>query len=65
MTILSLIIVLVVVGAVLYLVNSVIPMDAKVKTIVNVIVVVLLLIWLASMFLGGVPFLDTRVGHRG
>jgi cytochrome c biogenesis protein CcdA len=61
MTILSLIIVLVVVGALMYVINAVIPMDQKYKTVINVVVIVLLLIWLAGVFLHGVPFLSHRV----
>jgi len=53
MPILTLLIVLVVVGVVLYLVNNFIPMDAKIKQILNVVVVVLVVIWLLSMFVPG------------
>lgn len=38
--------VLIVVGVVLYLINNFLPMDAKIKTIVNVVVIVIVLVWL-------------------
>jgi len=46
MSILTIIIVLVVVGVVLYAINHYIPMDSKIKTILNVAVVIILIIWL-------------------
>jgi hypothetical protein len=50
MTILSLLIGLILVGLALYLVNALIPMDPKVKTILNVVVIVLVLLWLSDAF---------------
>lgn len=41
---------LVVVGVVLWLVNTYIPMDGKIKRILNIVVVVLLVIWLLQVF---------------
>ena len=50
MSVLSLLIVLVVVGVVLWLINNYIPMDAKIKKILNVMVVVMVILWLLSGF---------------
>lgn len=50
MSIISLIIVLIIVGVVLWLVNTMIPMDQKVKTILNVVVIIVLLLWLLDVF---------------
>jgi nitrate reductase NapE component len=50
MTIIGLIVVLVIVGVLLYLLNTVIPMDAKIKTIINVIVVLAVCLWLLEAF---------------
>lgn len=58
----SLIVLLVVVGIVLYLVNTVIPMDPKIKTILNVVVVVAVLLWVLYFF--GIPDMLNRVGPR-
>jgi len=43
-------IVLVVVGVILWLVNTYIPMDAKIKKILNIVVVVVVVLWLLSAF---------------
>jgi hypothetical protein len=50
MPILTILIVLVVVGVVLWLVNSYIPMDRKIKNILNAVVVILVVIWLLKVF---------------
>ena len=50
MSLLSLIIVLVVVGVLLWLVNNYIPMDGKIKSILNAVVVILVIIWLLQAF---------------
>ena len=47
---LSIIIAIVVVGVVLYCINVFVPMDAKVKTILNVVVILALVIWLLQVF---------------
>lgn len=46
MSLLSLILVLVIIGFVLYLVNQLIPLDPQIKKILNVAVVIFLVIWL-------------------
>jgi hypothetical protein len=48
MDLISLIVTLIVVGVVLWLVNNYIPMDGKIKQILNVVVVVVVVIWLLS-----------------
>lgn len=50
MPILTIILVLVVVGVLLWLVNTYIPMDGKIKSILNIVVVVLVIIWLLKVF---------------
>ncbi len=57
MSMISLIITLVVVGLVLWLINNYIPMDGKIKKILNVVVVICVVVWLLSAF--GV------IGHGG
>jgi hypothetical protein len=46
----GLLLTLIVVGVVLYLVNTMIPMDANIKTIINVLVILLVLVWVLSAF---------------
>lgn len=50
MSLLSLVITLIVVGVLLWLVNAYIPMDGKIKNILNIVVVVAVVIWLLSAF---------------
>lgn len=50
MPIISLLITLVVVGVILWLVNTYIPMDGKIKSILNVVVVIAVIIWLLRAF---------------
>jgi hypothetical protein len=62
MPLINLIIVLVVVGVVLWLVNNYIPMDGKIKRILNVVVVIGVVLWLLSAF-GVIGSLSTiRIG---
>jgi hypothetical protein len=50
MPIVTVIVTLIVVGVILWLVNTYIPMAAPVKSVLNVVVVVLLCLWLLSLF---------------
>ncbi len=50
MSLLTILIVIVVIGVVLWLVNSYIPMDGKIKMILNVVIVIVLIIWLLKAF---------------
>jgi len=50
MSILTVLLVLIVVGIILWLVNSYIPMDAKIKNILNIVVIIILVIWLLKVF---------------
>ena len=50
MYLISFIVTLVVVGVLLWLVNSYIPMDHKIRMILNVVVVVAVVVWLLNVF---------------
>jgi hypothetical protein len=50
MSLVSIILTLIVVGVLLWLVNSYIPMDSKIKTILNGVVVVAVVLWLLQAF---------------
>ncbi|HEV7347291.1 Thivi_2564 family membrane protein [Telluribacter sp.] len=50
MPLLTILAVILVVGVVLWLVNSYIPMQATIKRIFNAVVVILLVIWLLKVF---------------
>jgi hypothetical protein len=62
MSLVSLVITLIVVGVLLWLVNTYVPMDSKIKTILNVVVVIAVVLWLLRAFgvLGSLS--DVRVG---
>ena len=62
MPLISLVIVLIVVGVLLWLVNSYIPMDAKIKQILNIVVVIVVVIWLLNLFLDLGSLNTIRVG---
>jgi len=49
-TLLSLILTIVVVGVLLWLINTYVPMQATIKNILNIVVVIVLIIWLLSAF---------------
>jgi hypothetical protein len=50
MPLLTILIILIVAGVLLWLVNNYIPMDRKIKTILNVVVVIVVIIWLLKLF---------------
>jgi len=50
MSLISVVVVLVVVGVILWLVNNYIPMDAKIKTVLNVVVLIVVCVWLLQAF---------------
>jgi hypothetical protein len=50
MPIIQLVIILVVVGVILWVINSYIPMQSTIKKILNVVVIVGVIIWLLSVF---------------
>jgi hypothetical protein len=62
MSLVSLLVILIIVGVLLWLVNNYIPMDSKIKTILNVIVVIVVIIWLLQAFgvLGSIQGLRIR-----
>ncbi len=50
MPLVTLVIVLIVVGVLLWLVNNYIPMDRKIKSILNAVVVIAVVLWLLNVF---------------
>jgi hypothetical protein len=50
MSLIGLVITLVVVGVLLWLLNNYVPMDGKIKRIINVVVVIVVVIWLLQAF---------------
>lgn len=50
MPILHIILVIVVVGVVLYLINRYVPMEARIKQLLGIVVVLALILWLLQVF---------------
>jgi hypothetical protein len=50
MPLITLVVTLIVVGVLLWLVNTYIPMDPKIKTILNVVIVIAVVLWLLQVF---------------
>lgn len=50
MSLLTIVFVIVVVGVLLWVVNRFIPMDSKIRSILNAVVVIVLVLWLLNVF---------------
>jgi hypothetical protein len=50
MPIITILLVLIVTGVILYLINRYIPMDSTIKSILNIVVIILVIIWLLKQF---------------
>lgn len=54
MSILQVVGILIVIGVLLYLANNYLPMDPKIKQILNAVVVIAVVVWLLLLFFPGV-----------
>ena len=65
MSLISILIALVIAGVALWLINTYIPMDGKIKKILNVVVVIVVVVWLLSAFgiLGYQPNMHMGTWH--
>ena len=50
MSLINLLVVLMVVGVLLWLINTYLPMDGKIKSILNGVVVIVVVLWLFRIF---------------
>lgn len=55
MGLISLIVTLAIVGMVLYLVESFIPMPSQMRTVIRAVVILVVILWLVQIFIGDVP----------
>lgn len=55
MGLIELLLVLILLGVLLYLVETYLPMSPPIKTIIRVVVVVVIVLWLVRVFIGDVP----------
>lgn len=62
MSIISVLLTLIIVGVLLWIVNTYIPMAQSIKTIINIVVVLVVVIWLLQVFglIGSVASLGLR-----
>ena len=63
MPLIQILLVLVVVGVLLWLVNSFIPMQGTIKSILNAIVIIAVVLWLLNVFGLLHNLSNIRVGH--
>ncbi|WP_408034090.1 Thivi_2564 family membrane protein [Thiorhodovibrio winogradskyi] len=62
MPLITLIVTLAVVGLILWAINTYLPMDGKIKQILNIVVLIVVILWLLSVF-GILPSMSTmRIG---
>jgi hypothetical protein len=57
MTLVSIVIVLVVIGLIMWLINTYIPMAAGIKSLLNIVVFIVVVVWLLQGFglIGNIP----------
>lgn len=64
MPLIQLVVLLIVIGILLWLVNTYIPMDPKIKQILNIAVVIGVVLFILSLFFGGLGSLNSiRIGR--
>lgn len=50
MSLITIVLILIIVGVLLWIINSFIPMAASIKTIINLLVVIVVVVWLLQIF---------------
>jgi len=50
MPLVNVVLILIVIGVLLWLINTYIPMDRKIKSVLNIVVVIAVVIWLLKVF---------------
>ena len=50
MSLVTIVVTLIIVGVLLWLVNTYIPMDGKIKKVLNIVVMVVVVLWLLNVF---------------
>jgi len=60
MELIQLIVVLIIIGVLLWLVNNFIPMDANIKSILNAVVIICVVLWLLLLLFPGISAI--RIG---
>jgi hypothetical protein len=55
MGLISVVVVLIIVGVLLYLVETQIPMAQPIRVIIRVVVILVVVLWLLQLFIGDIP----------
>lgn len=55
MGLISLVMLLIIVGVLLWVVETLIPMDPSIKVVIRVVVILVVVLWLLRLFVGDVP----------
>jgi hypothetical protein len=63
MTLLGLIVALVIIGLIMWAINQFIPMQPQIKTILNVAVVIIVLLWILFQIVPSGGILNARIGR--
>jgi len=63
MPLIHIVVVLIVVGVLLWLINNFIPMQSTIKSLLNGVVVIVVVLWLLQIFGVFAMFSHTRVGR--
>jgi hypothetical protein len=61
MPIISVLLVLILIGVILWLVNTYIPMEPAIKAVIRVVVLIVVILWLLGLFFPGLS--NLRVGR--
>jgi preprotein translocase subunit SecE len=64
MSIVEVIVILIVIGVLVYLLNTLLPVDHRFKTIINAVIIIATILWLADVFFGYSPRYDSRGCNR-
>lgn len=64
MWLIQLVVILIVIGVLLWAVNTYIPMDARVKQIINAVVIIAIVIWLLFMLMAAVGLVPNSGGPK-
>lgn len=63
MPLLTIIFLLVLLGILMYVINTFIPMEPRIKNLLNIAVVVIAVVWLISLFIPLTSLNEIRVGR--
>lgn len=62
MELIQLVVILIVVGVLLWAVNTFIPMDPQIKSILNAVIIIAIVLWLLFLLLNVFGIAHTRIG---